>query len=539
MQFRPVVFALILCSMGLSTALIAQTKDLPTEAVEIIKNFDARLEDAEKVGIAPATLTLDTSVQRQTYFVESTPTRLEYPAPRLRPLAYKREEIQDQYNGFVKAGYGLPKSPFVEAGYAFRLEDRFDAHIGILHHAANNKKLDNQRFSRTAFDLDGNVHLPDQFTLHADVGFKQDIVSFYGYDHADTSFNESATKQRFNRFALGGEIFNTSVNAYNVDYQIGADFYSLSDFFDSDETGLDVHLALTKWFADSHPLKIEIGNELSAFSDTISKNLNTFYIKPSFTFHGDAFRIRAGLNLVSLDGGIKVLPNIEGLYSLVGNALAIYAGWQGDYHQNSFDHLRQYNPFIVSELEPRTTIYRDLYGGVKGAAQGWNYQAQAGFKKSDDLALFLVDNIDTRRFRVLYDTVNIIYLSASAGIELWPGLEFSGTLLQNFYDPQTEESAWQLPGLETFLSARYTLLEKRLLLRGDAYLASGVPYLNESDNKDHLGSLLDLSISAKYQVVKHAWVWLQINNLNNNKRERWVRYPSYGINFLGGVLLRF
>ncbi len=539
MHIRPITILLVVCGLGTSTLLSGQTDDLPTEAVEIVKNFDARLDDAEKVGISPAILEVDTSVQRQTYYVETAPARLDYDAPRLRPLAFKREQLQEQYNGFVKAGYGIPASPYVEGGYAFRQEDRFDAHIGLLHHSANNKKLENQRFATTAFDMDGNIHLPDRFTLHADVGFKQDIVSFYGYDHSDTSFNEAATKQRFNRFALGGEIFNTSVNAYNVDYNVGADFYSLTDFFDSGETGFDIHLELTKWFADSHPLKIEIGNELTAFSDTISKNLNTFYIKPAFTFHGDAFRFRAGLNLVSVEGGMKVLPNIEGLLSLAGNALAIYAGWNGDYHQNSFDHLRQYNPFIVSEIDPRVSIYRDIYGGVKGAAQGWNYQAQAGFKKTEDLALFLTDTKDTRRFRVLYDTVNIIYLSASAGIELWPGLEFSGTLLQNFYDPQNEESAWHLPGLETFLSARYTLLDKRLLLRGDGYLASGVTYRNESDDKDRLGSLLDLSFGAHYQVIEHAWVWLQLNNLNNNKRERWVRYPTYGINVLGGVLLRF
>ncbi|MBK7343572.1 MAG: hypothetical protein IPJ06_11085 [Saprospiraceae bacterium] len=210
--------------------LTAQTKELPTEAVEIVKNFDARLEDAQKVGISPASLALDTTVQRQTYFVDARPSHLDYPAPRLRPLAFKRDQVLDHFNGFVKAGYGLPASPYVAGGYAFRQEDRFDAHLGILYHAADNKKLENQRFTSTAFDLDGNVHLPDRLTVHGDIGFHQDIVSFYGYDHLDTTFNESATKQRFNRFALGGEVFNTSVNDLLLDYTIGANYYSLTDF---------------------------------------------------------------------------------------------------------------------------------------------------------------------------------------------------------------------------------------------------------------------------------------------------------------------
>lgn len=533
-----IVLLVLVCS-GLPLMVQAQTKELPTEAVEIVKNFDARLEDAEKIGISPAPLAMDTTRQRQTYYVEAKPSRLEYPSPRLRPLAFKREEPQERYNGFVKAGYGLPSSPYVEGGYAFRQEDRFDAHIGLLYHAANNSKLENQRFATTDFGIDGNIHLPDRFTVHGDVGFRQDIVSFYGYDHADTTFNESATKQRFNRFSLGGDVFNTAVNDLHVDYKVGASFYSLTDFFDSKESGLDLHLDLTKWFSDSHPLKLKIGNELAAFSDTISKKLNTFYIKPEFTYHGEAFRVRAGFNVISITDGMKILPNLEAMLSLAGNALAVYAGWRGDYYQNSFDHLRQYNPFIVSELDPRVSVYQDIYGGVKGAAQGWNYQAQVGFKKTNDLAMFLTDDMDTRRFRVLYDTVNIVYISASAGIELWPGLNVSGTVLQNFYDPKNEDKAWHLPPFETFLTARYSLLDKRLLLRGDGYLARGVNYINDQQNQERLDNLLDLSFSAHYQVIKHAWVWLQLNNLNNNKRERWYRYPTYGINVLGGVLLRF
>lgn len=519
--------------------LAAQTEDLPTEAVEIIKNFDARLEDAVKVSITPAGMETDTSKERLSYFVESKVPKLEYDSPRLRPLAFKREILQNQYNGFVKAGYGIPRSPWIEAGYGFQYEDQFDAHIGFLHHGANSKKLENQRFSRTAFDLDGNAHIQEKFSVNGQVGFRQDIVSFYGYDHADTTLNESATKQRFNRFSLGGQVYNTHQNDLDVDYQAGANFYSLTDFFDAKERGLHLHLALTKWFADSHPLKIEVGNQLTAFSDSISKNLNNFYIKPSFTFHGDRFRARAGFNLISIADGFKFLPNLEALYSLAGNALAIYAGWQGDYHQNTFDQLRSYNPFIVSAYDPRESIYRDIYGGVKGAASGWNYQAQIGFKKTEDLAMFLTDQTDTRRFRILYDTVNIVYISASAGIELWPGLQLSGTVLQNIYDPKNEDAAWHLPGLEAFFSARYTLLENRLLLRGDGFLASGVPYLNEDSNKDNLGNLLDLSFSAHYQVIEKAWLWMQVNNLSNNQRERWYRYPSFGINVLGGVLFRF
>lgn len=518
--------------------LQAQPGGLPTEQVEIIKSFDARLADAEKVMVEPAPPAKDTSPVRLDYPMRTTPAGLTYAPPKLRPLALRREAAPEQYTGFVQAGYGFPSSPYFHAGYTYAQADR-DARLGVFHHSASSSEIENQRFGRTEIDLDGHYHLPERFTLHGEVGFHQEIASFYGYDQEDTTFTKGAAKQRFNRIHLGGAISNTHANRLGVDYRAEARFYHLKDFYDARENGLDVALSLVKWFAESHPFRIALGNELSAFRDTIGKSLNAFYIKPSFTFHGDAFRARAGLQLVTPGTGFAILPDLEILVSLAGNAMAAYAGWTGNYHQNSFDHLRRYNPFMVSEFQPKTSVYTDLYAGVKGASRGWNYQAQAGFKKIRDLAMFLPDSVDTRRFSVLYDTVGNFYLSGGAGVELWPGMELAFQALQNFYSPENEDRAWHLPGLEVNGSIRYTLLDRKLLLRGDVFIADGIPYRKADGDPGRLGGLLDISASGHYQIIRNLGAWLQINNLTNNQRERWQRYPTFGVNVLGGLMLRF
>jgi hypothetical protein len=519
--------------------LAAQPGGLPSEQVEVIKSFDARLADAEKIAPGPARLGLDTNVVPQIYRVEARPSRLTYDPPRLRPLALRREPLPEQFRGFVKAGYGHPTSPFLQAGYHLKRDDLFEMRVGVFHHSANFPKVENQRFARTGVDLEGNYHLPDRFSLHGDIGFNQDLVSYYGYNAQDTSFSKEETKQRFNRFHLGGAIFNTHANNLGLDYRGEVRFYGLRDFYDARENGLDAELSLSKWFSDSHPLRVVIGNDLSAFRDTIAKTLNTFYVRPSFTYHGEAFRLKAGLNLVTRSEEFHLLPDLEALVSLAGNALAIYAGWRGDYHQNSFDHLSRYNPFIASQFDPRTSIYQDIYAGVKGAAKGWNYQGQVGLKRVNDMALFLPDSLDTRRFAVLYDTVRDFYISGGAGIELLPGLELSGTVLQHLFSLNQQEKAWHLPGLEMNAALRYLLLDKKLLLRGDAFIADGIPYRQADSNPGRLGGLLDLSFSGHYQIIRNLGAWLQINNLTNNKRERWQRYPTYGINVLAGIQFRF
>jgi hypothetical protein len=519
--------------------LLAQTSGLPTEQVEVIKSFDARLADATKVVLTPAILDVDTSIIRQNYVIDTRPVSLAYDPPKLRPLALRREKLPEQYAGFLKAGYGLPSGPLIEAGYYFKNEDRFDAHIGFNHHSANNKQIENQKFAYTGLILDGNYHIPDKFSVEGEIGFAQNLVSFYGYNHSDTSFTKEESKQRFNRFHLGAAAYNTYSNNLGLDYRLSTKFYALNDFFDATETGIDIDLQLIKWFADSHPLRLQIGNDYSGFQDTLDKRLNNFYIRPSFTFHGDIFRIKGGLNLITVKESFRVLPDLEFLFSLAGNAFGVYAGWKGDYYQNSFDNLSTYNPFIASQYEPKSSVYHDIYGGFKGASSGWNYQAQVGYKRINDLALFLPDSMDTRRFEVLYDTGGLIYISGSAGIEIWEGLEVSGTLLQNFYSLENEAKAWHLPGLEASFGLRYNLLEDKLMLRGDAYLANGVPFKTAQEESDRLGGLLDISFRGHYQLLEKFGLWLQINNLTNNKRERWERYPTFGINVIGGLLFRF
>ena len=42
-----------------------------------------------------------------------------------------------------------------------------------------------------------------------------------------------------------------------------------------------------------------------------------------------------------------------------------------------------------------------------------------------------------------------------------------------------------------------------------------------------------------YRFTDHISVWMQLNNLLNNKRQRWQYYPTYGLNFLLGASARF
>ena len=63
--------------------------------------------------------------------------------------------------------------------------------------------------------------------------------------------------------------------------------------------------------------------------------------------------------------------------------------------------------------------------------------------------------------------------------------------------------------------------------------------INDDGEADNLNGLFDLSLGAEYQATENIGIFFQLNNLANNRRQRWANYPTYGINILGGITARF
>jgi hypothetical protein len=77
---------------------------------------------------------------------------------------------------------------------------------------------------------------------------------------------------------------------------------------------------------------------------------------------------------------------------------------------------------------------------------------------------------------------------------------------------------------------------KKLLVKSDVYLFGGG---NASVNGGTLplNGGTDLSAGLEYRINKQFSIWLDANNILNDKYERWKLYPVYGLNVLGGIII--
>ena len=80
---------------------------------------------------------------------------------------------------------------------------------------------------------------------------------------------------------------------------------------------------------------------------------------------------------------------------------------------------------------------------------------------------------------------------------------------------------------------------KDLQLKADVFFWDGSKYRNTSINTFKLKPAADLNLGAEFSVMPKLNLWVQLNNVLNNKYQRWSQYEVLGLNVLGGVVYSF
>ncbi|MEQ1744232.1 MAG: hypothetical protein ABMA02_02320 [Saprospiraceae bacterium] len=532
-------------AFGAFSQVIFAQKDLPTENVSIIKDFDARLLESNKLDVPPTLPPLDTATKRQDYLVPPKPLMVNYEAPVLRPIGMKTVKPEKAYNGYLKAGGGVPTALYGEVGYAFSSGKKFDGKIWLRHHQAERKAYENQKFANTDALLNGNLYLDNNLAVEGRVGYTFDQVYFYGYDHDSLQFDAEQVRQNFAIFDIGGRVYNASRTDMDLNFSIAPSLYILKDNFANDETGLNLDLSATKWFAEKHPLRVGIRTDFTSYSDTADQKLNNIYLQPSFTFHADFMKLKVGGNFASNRDEFSIFPDIELLLRLWGDGLQVFAGAGGDLRKNTYRSMSAYNPFLQMRLsELRNTTWREFYGGAKGNLGFLEYQGRVSYGKASDLALFQsqfdsVGRPGITRFVSVYDTADIFGITGTVKFRPIKNLAVTGVLSYNRYDLNNENEPWGLPSIEFNGGAVYTLLDGKATLKGEVFFADDIAFRDSEEQPHFTGGLFDISFGGTYRIGKNFGIFLDVNNVLNNTRERWLNYPMIGTNILGGITARF
>ncbi len=535
---------LLLVSLSLSAQKDTTKTNLKINQVEVIKYFEANLEETQKIGIKSVLTVQKPFNPKYKYDITIVPAVLQYPEPQIKPLAMNPDGPFKVNKGFLQAGYGFRKNPELMAGYHFTKKDSYDAGFHLQYESLdNNHKNPFQQYRNSTADFYGSVMIKENLKLYGDVSTSWKRRYFYHTDlQIDSLYTEDQSSRDLNRYGIKAGITNAEPTKFNFnyDFQLGLDNLNL-DNTNARENGVLAKINVEKLFNKNSTLSIDAKYDYTALNSKKALSISAATLKPVLKTKIKNLIIQLGANMLySSDNRSSVFPEVYLSYGVAGPALQVFLGVNQDYYINNFRNVTSRNPYLSNELDSLVnTVSRKYYGGVKVQYSFITYQITAGIKDADRMMFLLNQKKDIRYFDMVYGDVNIAFVSGNIDFAINESISVGGWLTQNVFKLKGISNAWHTPNIEGNAYGRARLLNEKLELTADLYFGSKVTFLNMENQIEKSNALFDLNLEAKYSINQKFSVFVKGINLLDNTFERWYGYPSVGINGMIGTRIIF
>ena len=550
-KFNSSFFLLPVTFLFISGALFAQKDTTKKQSINIVSSFKPILRSAVKINFSGSQLNADTSKTVKEYLIPSQNLFYAYQAIPLKSLALQQDT--NLYLGgrnYIKAGFGNYTTPYVNAGLGVGDGKKYLANLYGTY-ISSNGNISNQDYSQFNVKATGSYFLK-KTEIYAAASASREQYYLYGYDHlALPDTKRKDISQQFQQINLTGGIRNTVSTRYGISYNPNF----TANFFTSKarlrETSFIIDLPVEKKIGEEFTIKVNAKADLTRYATdnllplNINVTNNVSQVAAALLYNSSRLVINAGIIPVWNNSKFDYLPNVSAELRLKEQVFMIQAGWVGRIIKNTYRNLALANPYLSTVTSQTNTKEVEFYGGIKATVgKHFNFNAKAGIVHFENFALFVNDNTlglaSENKFNVVYEP-KMESLRIHGDISYIHQDKFTATAgltLNGYTGLNVNEKAWHTLPMEFTASARWWILDQ-LLLKGDFYLFGAGKY-REIDGKSRtFSSGSDLSAGAELKIIKQFSAFLDVNNIFNNKYERWHRYEVYGINLLGGVIFHF
>lgn len=519
----------------------------PKKTIDITSTFKPVLREAAKINFNAAAPQVDSTNPKLVYSIPSNNLFFNYTPAELKPVALLVDSFTAwQYSNFIKAGIGNVHQPYVEAGFSFG--NGVNTYFNIFaKHYTSKGSLPFQKNSLSNVIASGTYRTAKNLEWTGSAGFKSDDYFLYGFRPETLSFSKEDLRQRFQTIEAKVTLRNIIPSEFGLSYQPGIRVSVFTDNHSpkASEANTIVTLPLQKTFSKTVAFNLSATADLTnyrlpvATKKTFQNNL--YLISPAVIFKTPNLYLHGGL-LPSWDRGVfHMLPNIMAEYTTNDSRFTLQGGFIGYYNKGSYQRFAMINPWLAQPDSLLNTRIKDWYVGFKGTAGGhFSYSSKLGLQQHRNMPLFVNDLVDGKTFDIIYEPkLNVLQLHAEGEYSMGEQFSAKGVINWNqFSKLQQEKRAWGIIPFEVNASIRWEVL-KDLWFRTEFWTWAGAPYRVKNLDNRRGESAFDLNAGAEFRVTKNFNLWLQLNNILNNKYERWNQYQVYGFNILGGIVYSF
>ena len=462
----------------------------------------------------------------------------------------KTDSKAAKYNNIIRAGIGNYGHSFLEAHVGIPMgEDNYHG-IYVKH---NNFRLGpvGANYSGSSQNLI-KVHSRTSFDaikLEGALAWERRGFDFYGFTPKNYDFPEALIFNSWNKFNFIGGVSNNNKDS-KVDYQFKSNLSYMFTHLKANELVWKGSLNGVFAITDELTAGLEGNIVLAQRQDSLTLYRNLYKLKPTFQYKNDRFTITAGLNVIN--DREKNTLNKNYIYPIVKldaqviQGIKIFVGYEGDVYANNLTSFQQENPWLNRFIELRNTRKtNDFYAGGKASLQnGLDLEAKISYANYKDFFVFNNSGRDSTRFEALYSddstTVKVTNFMAQVSYQIpemfRSNLKFDVNVFSGLGNLKT---AWHRPTFSATWNNTFTVKQK-LLVSSDLYFLAGIKGKNFLTDKEvKLDPIIDLNFKFTYLLSDHFNVFVSANNVFNKNYQRYLYYPTQGVNFLGGLSYSF
>jgi len=523
----------------------AQQDTTKKGTVDITSAFKPILKESAKINFNASPAANDTSKTKLNYDIPNQNLLFSYQPGSLKPLALDIDSggVMD-LSSYIKAGFGSLKTPFVQAGFSFG--DGKTAGLNIFaKHVSSDGKQDYQDFRNTKVDLKGFLQTQKNIEWNANLGMSQGRYFKYGYKPSTLIFPKDSLKQEFQNWHGGIGLHNINNTQFGISYSPEILINVFNDGRDNSESNTYINLPIQKTVGKIFAVNLGGTFDLTRYKPS---NLNVidntfYYLSPSILFKTPKINVQAGIRPSWDNKTFKMFPNVTAEVSTEDKRFIFQAGWTGYIRRTSYQYLASINPFINAPTTLSNTWIEERYAGFKGSiGDHFSYNAKLGLNKYKNQPLFIQPGyfgdgktfiaVNESGMKSIHYGGELVY-NENEKLYIMAGINFD-----KYLDIETYDKAFGLVPLELKSALRLQIL-KDLWLKSDLFVWEGPQYMTLSGGHAQLKGSVDLNAGVEFRITKNINLWTQFNNVFNKTYQRWNQYPSYGFNFLAGVIFAF
>ncbi len=539
-------------------------KNLGNEDINVYKEYTPVLNDAFKINITPVGDTSIFNPPTLTYAIEPKPMNSNYNLSPIKPVKIKDDNIKKLYKGFIKAGYGLENLPMVDLYFNSLRSKEFNAGVSFKHLSSTGAITDygNPSNSHDALNATG-IRYFDKLSINADLGFKRDLVHYYGYKAPDL-FSKAETKHILQDVNAAFGIQTKKKNDDAIAFNGGAAFYTFSDNYKSSENNITFKAGAEKTVSKGNAT-LDFSYDAGKYnSDTLEFKRNILRIMPRVNIKKNLSALTVGANLIGETengiGAFRIYPYLVGSYQLIPETFSVYGKVSGDLQRNDLRSFGNQNPFFGKYTFLQNTNNKIMFEAGTKIKLDHNLILTASASYSDLSNMpFFFNNIDTvspgtlrdfpTTFNVVYDKVK--YIKATGALEYKFAEKTTAGISVEYNNYKTDKLSKPLyiPALRAGIHGSYAIAEK-IFAKADIFYvgeSNGLEYSIDTTqasrtlitNEIKLKGYIDANLTVDYRYTKLLSVFISLNNVGFTRYFRYYNYPNYRFIGMAGLTYSF